>query len=145
MGRYDHTAVWLNGLVYVGGGDEAGWEESFTINCYDPLKNLWSSSIKTPYCRFAMTELNNKLLIAGRRDKSYKVTNQILTMDNGQLKNYTKMTIARSTAAAAGHQGMLIIAGVWMVRVRDYPLLNYLTVPIDNGTHVVIYLNHTTG
>ena len=106
----DHTAVWLNRLVYVGGGYEAG-VGAYTINCYDPVRNSWSSPINTPYCLFAMTKLNNKLLIAGGRDKSYKVTNQLLTMDDGQLKNYTKMTIARSTAAAAGHQGMLIITG----------------------------------
>ena len=28
MGRYAHTAVWLNGLVYVGGGIETKWELS---------------------------------------------------------------------------------------------------------------------
>ena len=112
MGRVNHTAVWLNGLVYVGGGDETGRKNSYTINCYDPLKNSWSSTINTPYYNFAMTKLNNKLLITGGRDKSNKVTNKILIMDDGQLKNYTKMTIARSTAAAAGHQGMLIITGV---------------------------------
>ena len=111
MGRASHTAVWLNGLVYVGGGYEAGLGGSYIIICYDPVKNSWSSPINTPYCHFAMTKLNNKLLIAGGDDKSYKVTNQILTMDDGQLKNYTKMTTARSEATAAGHQGMLIITG----------------------------------
>ena len=111
VGCADHTAVWLNGLVYVGGGIEAGWKKSHTINCYDLLKNLWCSPINTPYCHFAMTTLNNKLLIAGGRDKSYKVTNQILTMDDHQLKNYTKMTAGRTTATAASHQGMLIIIG----------------------------------
>ena len=111
VGRADHTAVWLNGLVYVGGGYEAGMVRgSYIINCYDPVKNSWSSTT-TPYCVFAMTTLNNKLLIAGGSDKSYKVTNRILTMDNGQLKNYTKMTTARSYATAAGHQRMLIITG----------------------------------
>jgi len=111
VGRYGHTAVWLNGLVYVGGGFETGGR-SYTINCYDPVNNLWSSSpINTPYCHFAMTTLNNNLLIAGGEDKHYKKTNQILTMDAGQLNNYTKMTTARAYATAAGHQGMLIITG----------------------------------
>ena len=109
--RSYHTAVWLNGRVYVGGGfvDQRG--ELYTINCYDPLKNSWSSTINTPYCYFAMTTLNSKLLTAGGQDKSIKVTNKILTMDGGQLKNYTKMITARSTATAAGHQGMLIVTG----------------------------------
>ena len=111
VGRAYHTAVCLNGLVYVGGGHEAGWQALYTINCYDSVKNSWCSTINTPYYNFAMTKLNNKLLIAGGEDKSSKVTNQILAMDDGQLKNYTKMTIARTTAAAASHQGILIITG----------------------------------
>ena len=111
MSRADHTAVWLNGLVYVGSGIETGWRGSYIMNCYDPVNNSWSSPINTPYCNFAMTTLNDKLLIAGGMDKSNKKTNQILTMDAGQLKNYTKMITARSHATATGHQGMLIITG----------------------------------
>ena len=111
VGCASHTAVWLNGLVYVGGGVETRWKSSYTINCYDPVNNSWNSPINTPYCSFAMTSLNNKLLIAGGQDKSNKRTNQILTMAAGQLKNYTKMITARSAATATGHQGMLIITG----------------------------------
>jgi len=112
VGRSSHTAVWLNGLVYVGGGFETRVGKSYTINCYNPVNNIWSSSpINTPYSLFAMTTLNNNLLIAGGYDKSDKKTNQILTIDVGQLKNYTKMTTARAYAIAAGHQGMLIITG----------------------------------
>ena len=107
-GCYSHTAVWLNGLVYVGGGYGTN---SNTIDPYNPISNLWGPPINTPYRYFAMTALNNKLLIAGGWNKWYKVTNQIVTMDDGQLKNYTKMTIARKHATAAGHQGMLIITG----------------------------------
>ena len=106
-----HTAVWLNGLVYVGGGWETAIKPSYTINFYDPVNNSWSSPINTPYCDFTMTTLYNTLLIAGGQDKSGKRTNQILTMDAGQLMNYTKMIIARSSATATGHQGMLIITG----------------------------------
>ena len=70
VGCANHTAVWLNGLVYVGGGYEAGVVGgSYTINCYDPVRNSWSSIINTPYCLFAMTKLNNKLLTAGGNDK----------------------------------------------------------------------------
>ena len=112
MGRYEHTAVWLNGLVYVGGGYKTGGS-SYIINCYDPVNNSWSSPINTPSSLFAMTTLNDKLLIAGGRDKRSMTTNQILTMDAGQLKNYTKMITARSHATATGHQGMLIITGGW--------------------------------
>ena len=111
LGCIEHTAVWLNGLVYVGGGWETGVGASYTINSYDPSNNSWDSSINSPYCYFAMTLLNNKLLVAGGKDKSGKRTNQVLTMDAGQLKNYTKMITARSRTTATGHQGMLIITG----------------------------------
>ena len=111
VGHCNHTAVWLNGVAYVGGGIETGPKPSYTINYYDPVNNLWSSPINTPYSLFAMTTLNNRLLIAGGTDKHYKRTNQIFTMDAGRLKNYTKMVTARSGAVAAGHQGTLIITG----------------------------------
>ena len=113
--RAAHTAVWLNGLVYVGGGNEDNfiWMPSYTINSYDPVDNSWSSPINTGCCNFAMTSLYNDLLIAGGKNKSGYTTNQILTMDDGQLKNYTKMITKRSSATAAGHQGMLIITGGW--------------------------------
>ena len=84
---------------------------SYNINCYDPVNKSWRSPINTPYNLFAMATLNNKLLIAGGQDKSYKIANQILIMDAGQLKNYTKMTTARSQATAIGHQEMFIITG----------------------------------
>ena len=116
MGRVDHTATWLNGLVYVGGGLVGGglgdtMRASYIINCYDPVNNSWWSPINIPYCHFAMTTLNNKLLTAGGMNNSGKRINQILTMDAGQLKNYTKMITARLYATATGHQGMLIITG----------------------------------
>ena len=95
----------------MGGGYETGLEQSYIINCYDPVNNSWSSSINTAYCDFAMTTLNNKLVTAGGMDRSNKRTTQVLTLDGGHLKNYTKMVTARSQATAAGHQGMLIITG----------------------------------
>ena len=106
-----HTAVWLNGLVYVGGGYETGWTASYTISCYDPVNDLWRSPIYIPYCHTALTTLNNNLLIAGGRDKNNKKTDQILTIDNGQLNIFATMTAVRSHARAVGHQGILIIVG----------------------------------
>ena len=106
-----HTAVWLNGLVYVGAGFEIGSKEIYAINCYDPVSNSWSTPINTPYCLFAMTTLNNKLIIAGGQDKRNAITNEVLIADAGHLKNYSKMITARSRAVAVGHQGMLIITG----------------------------------
>ena len=74
MGFTRHNAVWLNGVVYVGGGFETGMGPSYTIRCYDPVSNLWGSPINTPYSSFAMVTLHNRLLIAGGQDKSRKTT-----------------------------------------------------------------------
>ena len=84
---------------------------SYNINYFDTVNNSWNSPINTSYCLFAMTTLNNTLLIAGGRDISLKRTNKVLTMNAGQLKDYTKMTTARSHARATGYQGILIITG----------------------------------
>ena len=94
----------------MGGGSENRSKDSYTISKYDPVNNSWHSPIQTPYCLFAMTTLNNNLLIAGGKDKNVR-TNEVFTLDVTQLKSYTKMIIARSLATAVGHQGMLIITG----------------------------------
>ena len=107
----NHTVIWLNGVVYVGGGDKGILDPLCSINCYNPVKNSWSSPIKTPYSLFAITTLNNRLLIAGGEDKHHKRTTEIFTLDADQLNTFTKMTTARSKATAKGHQGMLIITG----------------------------------
>ena len=111
VGCWGHTAIWLNGVMYVGGGYEAKFGLFYDINCYDPISNSWNSPINTSYSLFSMTTLNNRLIIAGGVDRHYKISNQILTLDSTELKNYTKMTIARLYVVAAGHQGMLIITG----------------------------------
>ena len=111
VGCKGHTAVWLHGLVYVGGGFTYESKESYIIYCYDPFNNSWSSPINTPYHHFAMTALNNKLLIAGGMDKKDKTDHQVSTVHADQIKNYTKMITPRLQCSATGHQGMLIITG----------------------------------
>lgn len=117
VGYVGHTAIWLNGLVYVGGGHEAGVGPSFKIYIHDPVNSSWSAPLNTLYCQFAMTTLNNNLLIAGGKDRSNRKTNQILMLtaqtdaSHDQFNGYTKMNKARSSSAAVGYQGMLIIAG----------------------------------
>ena len=110
VGCYGHVAIWLNGQVYIGGGYDKILEPSYTIKCYDPVNNSWSFSVTTPHHYFAMTTINSKIVTAGGQN-GRKKTNQVLTMDGYQLKNYTEMITARSKATAAGHQGMLIITG----------------------------------
>ena len=105
-----HTAVLLDGNVYIGGG----YGSPDKINIYTPANNSWSSSpIDTPFTGFAMTIFDNQLITAGGMDKSNKVTNKILSLDayGDQLKEYTTMITPRYRATAAGYQETLIIVG----------------------------------
>ena len=112
-----HTAVLHGGKVYIGGGSEGmvgslHGTASYRINVYNLVNNSWSRSpISTSYYYFAMTTLNNQLIIAGGKDRSVKVTNQIFSLDGNHLKEYTRMITPRYLATAAGHQGTLIITG----------------------------------
>ncbi|XP_065917368.1 serine/threonine-protein kinase WNK-like isoform X2 [Dysidea avara] len=110
--RAFHTALLCDKKVYVGGGFEDGKRESTRIDVYTPANNSWSPSpINTPYCLFAMATLNNQLVIAGGKDRSNKLTNKLLLLDNDQFKKYTRMGTPRYNATSAGHQGTLIVAG----------------------------------
>ena len=117
-GRAYHTAVFLNGVVYVGGGKEqCGRVESFEINCYHVSKNLWNIPIPTTYCFFAMNTLENHLIIAGGKDSKRKTTSKVFYVEKNESKDmykmieYTRMSKSRCMASAVGHQGKLIVTG----------------------------------
>jgi len=105
--------VLLDGKVYIGGGSEAGRIPSYRIDVYTPASNSWSSSpIITPCYYFAMTTLNEQLIIAGGKDRSNKMlTNKIFSLNGSQLKEYTMMITPRCNATAAGHKGTLMVVG----------------------------------
>ena len=63
-----HTAVLLGGNVYVGGGFEGrsdnDYQDSYRLDVYNLTTNRWDPSpITTPYCAFAMTVLDDKLVM----------------------------------------------------------------------------------
>ena len=116
MGQSSHTAVLLQGSVYVGGGFEGRSTEDakdcYRLEVYNLTTNQWSTSpITTPYCWFAMTVLDDKLIIAGGETKSDEVTNKVLVLDRGQWKDFNEMPTARECATAAGYQSLLIVIG----------------------------------
>ena len=118
---------------------------------YDPVNPSWSTPLNAPYCQFAMTTLNNNLLIAGGKDNSNRKTDEISMLttqtdaSHDQFNSYTKMNKARSSPAAVGHQGMLITAGARTIGTKYCHLLSYLTVTMNNGTLVIACHNQCTG
>ena len=98
--RYGHTAVLLGGSVYVGGGIEGRSindnQHSYRLDVYNLTTNQWSSSpITTPYCHFALTVLDDKLVIAGGATKNGEVVKKVLVLNAGQWKDYSEMPTAR--------------------------------------------------
>ena len=103
----------LGGLIYVGSG-YAGPDlgSSYEIHVYNTLTDSWNSPISIDYCWFAMTTLNNRLLIVGGKNRVKVTTDQIFKMDaTSRLEFYTKMNTARSWATAISHNEVLIIMG----------------------------------
>ena len=111
-----HTAVLLGGNVYVGGGYEGNsaddYRGSYRLDVYNLTTNQWSTSpITTPYNSFAMTVLDDMLVIAGGVTKSNEVVKEVLVLNVGQWKDYSKMPTARCYATAVGYHSMLIVVG----------------------------------
>jgi len=116
--RSAHTAVLLHGLVYVGGGSEGrsasdgDYKDCYRLDVYNLTTNRWNPSpITTPHCWFAMTVLDDKLIIAGGKTKSGKVTDKILVLDKGEWKDFSKMPTVKASAVAVGYQSFLIVVG----------------------------------
>ena len=115
--RASHTAVLLGGVaLYVGGGVEGrssnDKQGSYKIYVYNLTTNQWSSSpITTPYCVFALTVLDDKLVIAGGITKNVEIVKKVLVLNAGQWKDYSEMPTARSCATAVGYHSMLIVVG----------------------------------
>ena len=119
VGCHGHTAVLLGGSVYVGGGyedrsidDNYYNQDSYKLDVYNLTTNQWSPSpITTPYCQFALTVLDDKLVTAGGATKNNKVVKKMLVLNAGQWKDYSEMPTARACATAVGYHSMLIVVG----------------------------------
>ena len=116
VGCVEHTAVILGRDIFVGGGFEGrnhvDYQDSYRLDVYNLTTNQWSSSlITTPYCSFAMTVLDDKLLVAGGATTNDEVTNKVLVLNAGQWEDYSEMPTARCDATAIGYHSMLIVVG----------------------------------
>ena len=102
--------------IFFGGGCEGESNDdrynSYRLDVYNLTTNQWSSSpITTPYCFFAMTVLNDKLVIAGGGTKNGEIVKKVLVLNTGQWKDYSEMPTAKCYATAVGYHSMLIVVG----------------------------------
>ena len=115
LGCASQTAVLLGRDIFVGGGFKGtsnDRQNCCRLDVYNLTTNQWSSSpITTPYCLFAMTVLDDKLVIAGGITKNNEVVKQVLVLNTGQWKDYSELPTARHSATAVGYHSMLIVVG----------------------------------
>ena len=107
-----HTAVLYNGAVYVGGGMCAVINDCFKINIYHPDTNKWDDAIDTQHAYFTMTVLVDKLIfVGGMLRRLAKITNKLLTLQDGQWEDYSQMPTARAATSVVSYQSMMIVMG----------------------------------
>ena len=121
--RTEHTAVLLDGSVYVGGGLKGRIidddQDSYTLDVYNLTTNQWSPSpITTLYSWFGMTVLDDKLVTAGGSTKNGEVVKKVLVLNAGQWKDYSEMSTARCHVTTVGYHSMLIVVG-GVTKVED--------------------------
>lgn len=116
--RVGHSAVWLNGIIYVGGGDEdILGNPSYKIDAYNIATNSWGPQIDTVYHYFSMTCFEGHLTIVGGEDQKNAVTNKVLKLQldqTGMPTDYIPLQpfkIPRSHTTAVGYHDYLIVAG----------------------------------
>ena len=116
VARSGCVAVLLQGSVYVGSGHEGrsinDYQSCYRLDVYNLFTNQWSlSPITTPYCAYAMTVLDDKLITVGGAVNKDENTDKVLVLDAGRWKDYSTMPTARSCATAVGYHSMLIVIG----------------------------------
>ena len=112
VGRSAHTAVLLHGSVYVGGGYEGQRKDCYRLDVYNLTTGRWDLlPITTPHCLFAMTVLDDKLVIAGGWTKSNRDTSKVLLLDHGKWKDFDELPTARASANAFVFNSAMIVVG----------------------------------
>ena len=105
----------LGGSVYVGGGYERTstvCKRCYRLDVYNLATNQWSPSpITTPYSRFAMTVLDDKVITVGGETKDHQEVKKVLVLCSGHWKDYSEMPTARCNATAVVYHSMLIVVG----------------------------------
>ena len=114
MSNYVQSVV-VEGTVYVGGGNAGyGSDNNYIVTTYDISTGKWATLPPYRACNFAMTAINNQLVLVGgdehvgRRSKVVGV----LDVDNRQWTHpYPEMHTACACCSAVVHNEWLVVAG----------------------------------
>ena len=107
----------INGKVYCGGGGADRDDDWYTVCCYDPSQDNWTTLPPLPIKWFGLGQVNGKLVAVGgvkKSDGSNVDTNEVYTYDERWKK--WKQTIppvptARRSPGVLSLQSALVVAG----------------------------------
>ena len=106
-------AVTINGKVYYGGGDCDDDDGNYSVHCYDPPQNVWSTLPRLPVRWFGLGEVNGELVAVGGRDSSRSKSNVVRVFNKGRnwKRTIPPMPTARSSLTVVSLPTHLIVAG----------------------------------
>ena len=103
-------SVVLGNKVYIGGGDARSDRDARTVMVYDIQRDSYSALPQYNAKYFAMTALNDQLVLAG--GTSRKPTDQIAVFQSDKWTYpYPPMSIARRSSTAVSFNNHIIVAG----------------------------------
>ena len=111
MGFYIQS-VEVDGTVYVGGGDAEKDEDDYRVMAYSMQSCKWHTLPPYSASWFAMTTINNKLILVGGYDGS--LVNQLgvwKTDSNQWTRPFPPMPTPRSRPSATSYKHWLVVAG----------------------------------
>ena len=124
MSYYVQSVV-VEGTVYFGGGREGfGSGNDYIVMAYDISTGKWATLPPYRACDFAMTAINNQLVLVGGRD--YGNSSKVGVWGAQWTHPYPEMHTARSACSAVVYKEWLVVAGGWTegARVSSVEVMN---------------------
>ena len=115
----------VNGKVYYGGGvtDKLLDNDEYSIFCYNPSQDKWTTLPPLPIRWFGLGQVNDKLVAVGGLKKSTRnEINDVYTYDERSQKwkqNIPPMQTARSSPGVLSLQSALVVAGGYTSTFSD--------------------------
>ena len=110
---YYIQSVEVDGTVYVGGGDVDKDEDGYIVMAYDIQSCKWHTLPPYSATTFAMTTINNKLILVGGHDGDTEVDKLSVwkTDSNQWTRPFPAMPTPLSRPSATSYKHWLVVAG----------------------------------
>ncbi len=111
---YYIQSVEINDIVYVGGGVTDRDEDNYIVKAYNTQSCQWHTLPPYSTCQFAMTTINNKLVVVGGMNRDYSYSNDLgeWQPDSNQwTRPFPPMSKPRWGPSATSFKHWLVVAG----------------------------------